>query len=63
LLPGKTEVVEIASNFAVRVFFVASYNHHMKEEKSTYADWKYVDTGKEAVDLFILNHTVKGDIV
>ncbi len=56
------EIVEIASEFCARVLFVASYDHHMKEEKSTYEDWKYVDAGKEAADLFIMNHAVKGDI-
>jgi uncharacterized protein len=56
------EIVEIASEFCALVLFVASYDHHMKEEKSTYADWKYVDAGKEAADLFIMNHVVKGDI-
>jgi uncharacterized protein YaiI (UPF0178 family) len=34
----------------------------MKEEKSTYLDWKYVDVRKEAADLLIMNHAVKGDI-
>lgn len=34
----------------------------MKEVKSTYAAWKYVDSGKEAADMFIMNHAVKGDI-
>jgi uncharacterized protein YaiI (UPF0178 family) len=34
----------------------------MKEENSTYADWIYDDAGKEAADLFIMNHAVKGDI-
>ncbi|MDQ0975813.1 uncharacterized protein YaiI (UPF0178 family) [Neobacillus niacini] len=32
--------------------------------KTTYGDatWKYVDSRKEAADLFIMNHTAKGDI-
>jgi uncharacterized protein YaiI (UPF0178 family) len=34
----------------------------MKEEISTYASWKYVDSRKEAADLFIMNYAVKGDI-
>ncbi|WP_374226370.1 DUF188 domain-containing protein [Bacillus sp. sid0103] len=25
-------------------------------------DWKYVDAGKEAANLFIMNYAVKGDI-
>ena len=30
---------------------------------STYGIWKYVDSGKEAADLFIMNHAGNGDIV
>lgn len=40
--------------------FVASYNH--VTNNSTYATWKYVETSKEAADLYILNHAGKGDI-
>ncbi|WP_223591651.1 DUF188 domain-containing protein [Neobacillus bataviensis] len=29
----------------------------------TYSTWKYVDSGKEAEDLFIMNHAQTGDIV
>lgn len=42
--------------------FVASYNHHVNENNFTYANWKYVDSGKEAADLYIMNHAGKGDI-
>ena len=59
--PVKEEIVEIASKFSIKVLFVASYDHHGMND-TTYADWKYVDSRKEAADLFIMNHTVKGDI-
>lgn len=58
--PVKDEIVEIASRFSINVLFVASYNHIMNN--STYASWKYVDTGKEAADLYIMNHSANGDI-
>jgi len=29
------EIVEIAFKYSTRVLIVASYHHHMKEEKST----------------------------
>ncbi len=32
-------------------------------EVITYASWKYVDAGKEAADLFIMNQARSGDIV
>ncbi|WP_253701297.1 DUF188 domain-containing protein [Bacillus sp. FJAT-29814] len=38
-------------------------NNHHSNEKDTYASWKYVDSGKEAADLFIMNHAKRGDIV
>ncbi|MED3624805.1 YaiI/YqxD family protein [Neobacillus thermocopriae] len=60
--PVKSEIVEIASLFSAAVILVASYDHYLKEEY-TYARWKYVDAGKEAVDLFIMNHAGQGDIV
>lgn len=61
--PVKEEIVEIASEFSVKVLFVASYDHH-RNNNTTYANatWKYVDSRKEAADLFIMNHTTKGDI-
>jgi len=40
--------------------FVASYAHYSTNFNS---DWKFVDNEKESVDLFILNHTRKGDVV
>lgn len=47
----------------MKVLFVASYDHH-GNNNTTYANatWKYVDSRKEAADLFIMNHTTKGDI-
>jgi uncharacterized protein len=59
--PVKEEIVEIADQFSINVLFVASYNH-MKND-SIEADWKYVDTSKEAADLYIMNHSKRGDIV
>lgn len=60
--PVKEEIVEIASEFSIKVLFIASYDHHVSKE-ITYATWKYVDSRKEAANMFIMNHTVKGDIV
>ncbi|MGZ6539735.1 MAG: DUF188 domain-containing protein [Bacteroidia bacterium] len=59
---GKEEIVESASEFSIKVLFVPSYHHHVSKE-NTYATWKYVESWKEAVDMFIMNHTVNGDIV
>lgn len=59
--PVKEEIVEIASRFSAKVLFVASYDHHGIKD-TTHAAWKYVDSRKEAADLFIMNHTVRWDI-
>ncbi|WP_090831039.1 MULTISPECIES: YaiI/YqxD family protein [unclassified Bacillus (in: firmicutes)] len=58
--PVKTEIVEIAKSFSVNVLFVASYAHMMNEYAT--ATWKFVDSTKEAVDLYIMNHVKRGDI-
>jgi uncharacterized protein YaiI (UPF0178 family) len=59
--PVKEEIVEIANQFSIKILFVASYNH--LSHNSLQVEWKYVDVGKEAADLYIMNHTRKGDIV
>ncbi|GKU81294.1 YaiI/YqxD family protein [Niallia sp. NCCP-28] len=59
--PVKEEIVEIAKCYSVEVLFVASYAHMTREE--TNMKWKYVDSSKEAVDLFIMNSVKKQDIV
>lgn len=59
--PVKEEIVELASRFNVPVVFVASYNHMKNEVQNQH--WVYVDSRKEAADLYIMNHAFKGDIV
>jgi uncharacterized protein len=59
--PVKEEIVEISNNFSIEVIFIASYAH-MKNDLSQ-ANWKFVDSSKEAVDLFIMNHVKAGDVV
>ncbi|MEH7108646.1 YaiI/YqxD family protein [Bacillus sp. JJ1764] len=61
--PVKEEIVEIASSHSIQVFFIASYDHHINDNSTTYGCWKYVDTGKEAADLYIMNQAGSGDIV
>ncbi len=59
--PVKEDIVEIASSYHYRLLFVASYAHMKRENDKQ--NWKYVDSDKEAVDLFIMNATKKKDIV
>lgn len=47
--------------FQIPVLFVASYAHSSTQ---TYCgEWKYVDSYKEAADLYILNHAKRFDVV
>ncbi len=52
----------MASAFSVKVLFCCNYHHNI-HHKLTYGNWKYVDSGKEAADLYIMNHAEKGDVV
>lgn len=58
--PVKEEIVEISGNFGVEVLFVASYSHMVNDDLG--ACWHYVDSIKEAADLFIMNQVQAGDI-
>ncbi|MCA1031783.1 YaiI/YqxD family protein [Bacillus timonensis] len=59
--PVKDEIVTLANTYLVDVIFVASYDHVTSYDYG--GKWVYVDTGKEAADLYIMNHAVKQDIV
>ncbi|MBT2690451.1 DUF188 domain-containing protein [Bacillus sp. ISL-47] len=59
--PVKEEIVEIANSFSVDAVFVASFAH-MKNDLNG-AVWKFVDSSKEAADLFIMNNVNSGDVV
>jgi uncharacterized protein YaiI (UPF0178 family) len=51
----------MANLFSVYCLFVASYAHIATNPFQT--PWKYVNTHKEAVDLYIMNHVFKGDMI
>ncbi|KAA0549379.1 YaiI/YqxD family protein [Bacillus sp. BGMRC 2118] len=59
--PVKDEILHLATIYQVDVTFVASYSHVMTNKMG--GNWIYVDTGKEEVDMYIVNHTKKMDIV
>ncbi|MBA2873515.1 YaiI/YqxD family protein [Thermaerobacillus caldiproteolyticus] len=58
--PVKSEIFWLARKYNILSVFVSSYNHVSRSEEMK---WVYVDTEKEAVDLYILNRAVKGDVV
>lgn len=57
--PVMMEIVEIASKFSIEVIFVASYAHMRNNLEGQ--NWVFVDSHKEAVDLYLMNHVKKGD--
>ncbi|MBU7593617.1 YaiI/YqxD family protein [Metabacillus halosaccharovorans] len=59
--PVKKEIMLVANKYETDVVFVASYNH--TSDKTYGGQWVFVDTGKEAADLYIVNHVSKGDMV
>ncbi len=61
--PVKEEIAQLASDFSVEVTFVASYAHATSNPLYMEWKWKYVDSDREAADLYIMNHASKGDIV
>ncbi|CEG27896.1 YaiI/YqxD family protein [Bacillus sp. B-jedd] len=61
--PVKEEIAHLASDFSVPAIFVASYAHTVTNPLYADWDWRYVDSSREAADLYIMNHTMKGDIV
>ncbi len=59
--PVKEEIVELTKKYMLEAVFIASYAH-MKNDLSG-AAWKFVDSSKEAVDLYIMNHVKAFDVV
>lgn len=59
--PVKSEILDLAHTYQIEVLFVASYSHVLTNKMG--GKWVYVDTGKEEVDMYIVNHCKKMDIV
>ncbi|OCA91142.1 hypothetical protein A8F94_04590 [Bacillus sp. FJAT-27225] len=59
--PVKEEIAQLASDFSVKAIYVASYAHVTTNPLYANWDWRYVDSSREAADLYIMNHSVKGD--
>lgn len=59
--PVKKDIVEISLRFHVKLIFVSSFNS-LQREQGPFV-WHYVDTEKEAADMFIINHVQSGDVV
>jgi uncharacterized protein len=61
-MPGKRGDCRNCFKIFVKILSAASYDHYGIKD-TTYAAWKFVDSGREAADLFIMNNSERGDIV
>ncbi|WP_246589275.1 YaiI/YqxD family protein [Desertibacillus haloalkaliphilus] len=59
--PVKEEVITIATEYEEDVVFISSYAHHVTDPRVTNSI--VVDSEREAVDLYIVNHVKADDIV
>jgi uncharacterized protein YaiI (UPF0178 family) len=57
----KKAILEISKSHEYKVFFIASYSHATDRYDSI--EWILVDSEPEAVDLYIVNNTVRGNVV
>ncbi|WP_412103555.1 YaiI/YqxD family protein [Rossellomorea aquimaris] len=59
--PVKQEIIKISSGYGFRVIFVASHAH--RKNTPDQGEWVYVDSSKEAADLYIMNHVKEMDVL
>ncbi|WP_456274004.1 YaiI/YqxD family protein [Bacillus sp. AK031] len=57
----KEEITELSKVYGLEVIFIAS-NAHRKANPEK-GKWVYVDSSKEAADLYIMNHIKAGDVL
>lgn len=58
--PVKEEIVQLSKLHRADVFFIASYSHVANNDQ---LQWIYVDSRQEEVDMYIVNHVEKNDVV
>jgi uncharacterized protein len=59
--PVKSEIIQISLEYAKDVYFVTSYAHILSHDIG--GNWITVDSVKEEVDLYIVNHVRTSDVV
>ncbi|WP_157130789.1 YaiI/YqxD family protein [Halobacillus mangrovi] len=59
--PVQNEIVEVCSSFCVTPKFVATVNHYSPDKLDQ--NWTFLDHGSQSVDLYIINHSMAGDLV
>ncbi|ELK45478.1 DUF188 domain-containing protein [Halobacillus sp. ACCC02827] len=59
--PVQDEIVEVCSQYELTPQFIATVNHYSMNKSMM--EWTFVDHGSQSVDLYILNHVKKYDVV
>ncbi|MCF6137954.1 YaiI/YqxD family protein [Pseudalkalibacillus berkeleyi] len=57
----KKAILEISNFYEYKVFFIASYSHATDQYRN--AEWILVDAEPESVDMYIVNQSIKGNVV
>lgn len=57
--PVKEDIMNVTADFSVDVYFIASYAHSTEAP----GQWVFVDADKEEVDMYIVNHARRHNIV
>jgi hypothetical protein len=58
--PGKDVIIRIAKNRGIEVLLVADHNHRLEDG---YSSVLYVDPGRDAADIALVNQISPGDVV
>ncbi|RWZ60049.1 hypothetical protein EQV77_01760 [Halobacillus fulvus] len=59
--PVRTEIIHVCRKFNIVPNFIATFHHFRKSDEGE--KWTYLDDGSQSVDLYIINHSTRGDIV
>ncbi|SFD67956.1 hypothetical protein SAMN05428981_1011409 [Bacillus sp. OV194] len=59
-VPIRNSIIEHCREFNLSAFFVISYAHYTAPSPGV--EWILVDANREEVDLYLMNHSMKGDI-
>lgn len=58
--PVKAEIIAVAKEWNVEVYFIASYAHLSQKQAG---QWIYIEPSQDGVDFYIFEHVQAGDIV
>ncbi|MCA0982719.1 DUF188 domain-containing protein [Halobacillus yeomjeoni] len=59
--PVQEEIMQVGSSYGIAPRFIATVNHYSIDKEKQ--NWTFLDHGSQNVDLYIMNHVKKNDIV